>query len=87
MESARRGNEFYNVKFLPASTGFATIIRPYPEDLTQPGEVPPVPPGNYLSPDATVSIPASALGLVAGTPVVLGGADSALGAAAVQPQH
>jgi Tfp pilus assembly protein PilO len=27
VESARRGDEFYNVKFLPASTGFATIME------------------------------------------------------------
>jgi hypothetical protein len=31
-------------------TGFATIIRPYPEDLTQPAEGPPMPPCNYVSP-------------------------------------
>jgi hypothetical protein len=33
-------------------TGFATIIRPYPEDLTQPTAETPVPPGTYLSPVA-----------------------------------
>jgi hypothetical protein len=31
-------------------TGFATIIRPYPEDLTQPAENPAMPPGCFLSP-------------------------------------
>ncbi len=34
--------------------GFATIIRPYPEDLSQPGQGPSLPPGKYLSP-ATVA--------------------------------
>ncbi len=33
-------------------TGFATIIRPYPEDLAQPDQEPPIRPGAYLSPFA-----------------------------------
>jgi hypothetical protein len=33
-------------------TGFATVIRPYPEDQPQPAGVPPVPAGTYLSPVA-----------------------------------